>query len=204
VIVARLAFFASAVAVSASGVLATELVPKQVAVGNFGACIARMAPQQSKRLMETEPESKEERKLLQAIVNANSSCLTKFSSLSMKSDDIRGAIAENLILMDEPRMAKIAAIAPKPPVRAAADKDIQFLLGFAACIAQSDPQKSLALLRTEYRSVKEKQAIVALESLLVNCIPETVEYALNVPELRSHLAMATYALSEKNMSRETK
>lgn len=180
----------------------TLLVPSQVAIGGFGACIVRMAPQQSKKLMTLPRKSREEAKFLDTLLNANTPCLTKFASLTMRDSAIRGAIAQSLIIGDEARQSKLQSLPALSPVRAVPLAGEDFLTSFATCITKSEPAKSLALLKTEYRSPAENASVLALESALTGCIPTTVEYALNIPELRSHIAMAAYALSEPSTPQE--
>jgi hypothetical protein len=187
----------------ATGSLSAKSVSKQLVLDSVASCIVRMAPSKSAALMKLEANSEEETKFLQSLIDSQSSCFLKFSGFGMRNLHIRGAIAQHLLLQDKTRVARVEAMLPAKVRRALTKEKQDFLPSFAACIVQSDPPKSLALLRTIGRTPNEGEALSALEQILVNCIPENVEYSLNLPDLRSHIAKATYDLSEKNMPRET-
>ena len=101
----------SIVAVSSGAASAetAKLIPQAQALSEFGKCILGQAPEKSKALMATSLNTPQEYKLARQLVLANNGCVKKYASLSMQTGQIRGAIAETILVSDAGRMKQFAS-----------------------------------------------------------------------------------------------
>ena len=186
-----------AVAVPMSSALAesAKVVPLARALSEFGTCIVRQAPEKSKALMATGLETPQEYKLARQLAQANNGCVKKYASLSMQTGQIRGAIAETMLISDAVRMKHFVSTPLAAAVRPSIADGRAFVYSYAKCIAAADMPKSAALIQTAHGSPEERQSFLAYGDTLSACMPLKARYTVNIPDIRNHISVALYELT---------
>jgi hypothetical protein len=180
-----------------------KLVPQTQALSEFGTCILRQAPDKSKALMATRIDTPQEYKQARQLVLANNACVKKYASLSMQTGQIRGAIAEAILVSDAERMKQFISEPSSAAVRPDFAEGRAFVYSYAKCLAGADKSKSAALLQTAHGSPEERQAFVAFGEVTSACMPLKARYTVNVPDVRNHIAVALYEMTEATRMKET-
>ena len=173
-----------------------KMVPQAQALSEFGTCILSQAPDRSKALMATQVGTLQETKLARQLVQANNACVKKYASLSMQTGQIRGAIAEAILVSDAGRMKQFASAPLAAAVRPDFAEGRAFVYSYAKCLAAADMPKSAALIQTPHGSPAERQSFVAYGETVSNCMPLKARYRVNIPDVRNHIAVALYELAE--------
>jgi hypothetical protein len=189
----------SIVAVSSGAASAetAKLIPQAQALSEFGKCILGQAPEKSKALMATSLNTPQEYKLARQLVLANNGCVKKYASLSMQTGQIRGAIAETILVSDAGRMKQFASAPLAAAVRPEFAEGRAFVYSYAKCLAAADMPKSAALIQTLHGSPAEREAFVAYGETVSSCMPLSARYRVNVQDVRNHIAVALYAMTEQ-------
>lgn len=193
----------SIVAISSGAASAetAKLVPQAQALSEFGKCILAQAPEKSKALMATALDTPQEYKLARQLVMANNGCVKKYASLSMQTGQIRGAIAEAILVSDLGRMKQFASAPLAAAVRPEFAEGRAFVYSYAKCLAAADMQKSAVLIQTAHGSPEERQAFVAYGETVSSCMPLSARYRVNIPDVRNHIAVALYELNEQSKTK---
>jgi hypothetical protein len=186
-----------AVSSGAGAVETAKLIPQAQALSEFGKCILSQAPEKSKALMATGLDTPQEYKLARQLVLANNGCVKKYASLSMQTGQIRGAIAETILVSDAGRMKQIASAPLAAAVRPNFAEGRAFVYSYATCLAAADMPKSAALIQTPHGSPEERQSFVAYGETVSSCMPLSARYRVNIPDVRNHIAVALYAMTEQ-------
>ncbi len=180
-----------------TGRASAQLVEKRVVLAQFGACLAKSAPQMSMRLLMTEPGSKQEHETAGSLALGRDACLHDRAVLTMQSAAIRGAVAEAILRGDVGLLDRVSELPNAPADRVSVGLQIEpFMVAFGRCIARAAPAKSAAIIRTLQSSAGEKSAVLALGTVLSDCVATDVAYHLNIGDLRMHLAPALYLLAQ--------
>lgn len=182
---------------SAASAETAKLIPQAQALSEFGKCILAQAPEKSKALMATGLNTPQEYKLARQLVLANNGCIQKYASLSMQTGQIRGAIAETILVSDAGRMKQFASAPLAVAIRPDFAEGRAFVYSYAKCLAAADMPKSIALLQTPHGSPEERQSFVAYGETVSNCMPLGARYKVNIPDVRNHIADALYAMTEQ-------
>jgi hypothetical protein len=170
-----------------------DLVPQAQASGAFGACVVRQAPRMSRELLATAPGSREEARLAASLAQGRAECLRGLS-LGFSTGAFRGAVAEAMLHTTPGALAALAGRGSAPPVRPASADGRAFVIAYATCIAEAEPALAVALLGTERTSAAERAATIAFGTVLSACMPEDLEYRLDIADLRNHIAAHLYTL----------
>jgi hypothetical protein len=173
-------------------------VPLSEALSEFGTCILSQAPEKSKALMATGLDTPQEYKLARQLVQANIGCVKKYARLSMQTGQIRGAIAEAILVSDAGRMKQFASAPLVAAVRPDFAEGRAFVYNYAKCIATADTPKSAALIQTLHGTPAEREAFVAYGDTLSACMPLKARYTVNIPDVRNHIAVALYELTNQS------
>lgn len=192
-----LALFIAIIAASAASAQTAKLIPQAQALSEFGRCILGQAPEKSKALMATSLNTPQEYKLARQLVLANNGCIQKYASLSMQTGQIRGAIAETILVSDLGRMKQFASAPLTAAVRPDFAEGRAFVYSYAKCLAAADMPKSAALIQTAHGTPEERQSFVAYGETVSSCMPLKARYTVNIPDVRNHIAVALYELSEQ-------
>jgi hypothetical protein len=192
-----LTLFVATIAASAASAETAKLVPQAQALSEFGKCILGQAPEKSKALMATGLDTPQEYKLARQLVLANNGCVKKYASLSMQTGQIRGAIAETILVSDVGRMKQFASAPLAAAVRPEFAEGRAFVYSYAKCLAAADTPKSAALIQTPHGSPAERQAFVAYGETVSSCMPLSARYKVNIPDVRNHIAVVLYAMTEQ-------
>ncbi len=174
-----------------------KLIPQAQALSEFGKCILGQAPEKSKALMATVLNTPQEYKLARQLVLANNGCVKKYASLSMQTGQIRGAIAETILVSDAGRMKQFASAPLAAAVRPDFAEGRAFVYSYAKCLAAADMPKSAALIQTPHGTPAERQAFVDYGETVISCMPLSARYRVNIPDVRNHIAVALYAMTEQ-------
>lgn len=191
-----LALFIAIITWSAASAQTAKLIPQAQALSEFGKCILGQAPEKSKALMATGLNTPQEYKLARQLVLANNGCIQKYASLSMQTGQIRGAIAETILVSDLGRMKQFASAPLAAAIRPDFAEGRAFVYSYAKCLAAADMPKSIALLQTPHGSPEERQLFVAYGETVSSCMPLSARYRVNIPDVRNHIAVALYAIAE--------
>ena len=73
-----------------------------------------------------------------------------------------------------------------------------FVASYAACLADADPAKSVALLSTERQSRAEFDAVMAFGDTLNDCMPMEARYSIDRFDVRNHIAARLYQIAYAN------
>jgi len=176
-----------------------RVLNKQSVLNQYGACIVKLAPERARALMATAIETPRESELAGELVRSSSNCLRGRAVLSMRIGEIKGGIAEALLLANPSRLAEWRAAPVKPASRVAKAEGRAFVAFYAACLAQADRARAVALITTSHGSFQENEQIRLFGQTLNDCMPEEVAYRLNARDLRNHIAVALYAASSQDM-----
>jgi hypothetical protein len=189
----------SIVAVSSGAASAetAKLIPQAQALSEFGKCILGQAPEKSKALMATSLNTPQEYKLARQLVLANNGCVKKYASLSMQTGQIRGAIAETILVSDAGRMKQFASAPLAAAVRPDFAEGRAFVYSYAKCLAAADMPKSAALIQTPHGTPAEREAFLAYGETVSSCMPLSARYRVNIPDVRNHIAVALYAMTDQ-------
>ena len=192
-----LALFIAIITASAASAQTAKLIPQAQALSEFGKCILGQAPEKSKALMATVLDTPQEYKLARQLVLANNGCVKKYASLSMQTGQIRGAIAETILVSDAGRIKQLASAPLGAAVRPDFAEGRAFVYSYAKCLAAADMPKSVALLQTPHGSPEERQSFVAYGETVSSCMPLKARYRVNIQDVRNHIAVALYELTEQ-------
>ena len=189
----------SIVAVSSGAASAetAKLVPQAQALSEFGKCILGQAPEKSKALMATALDTPQEYKLARQLVLANNGCVKKYASLSMQTGQIRGAIAETILVSDAGRMKQFASAPLAAAVRPEFAEGRAFVYSYAKCLAAADMPKSAALIQTPHGTPAERQAFVAYRETVSSCMPLKARYTVNIPDVTDEDILGMIILGKK-------
>lgn len=171
-------------------------VPRAPVLADFGACIARQTSSVARALLETEVGSREEYRSAQRLFDANSGCYRDRESLSARIGEVRGIVAEALLEGDQAAMARLASRPALPAARVSAvAQGRAFVAAYAACLADAEPTRSLALLATPHHSQMEFDAFMAFGDTLNDCMPMTRAYRIDRFDVRNHIAAHLYGVA---------
>lgn len=174
----------------------TKFMSKHTVLDSFASCIAKQHPGAAREFMKTDPGSKEEDKAGLGLARRGSNCTGYRDYISMRSDQLRGSVAHALIAGDPLRSEKIMAM---PPIKAARIEKLEgsmFVAAFSQCVAAASPTAAFALVKTERASPSEREAVLFLGETMKACMPVGLAYPINIPELRNHVAISLYKMSE--------
>ena len=171
-------------------------VPAAPVVSDFGACAARRMPEQGRALLATPLDSREEQRAARRMAETRSNCVrARFNSISMRTGEFRGGVAEGLIEADPAALARLRAMPQRPPVRAEARQGRAFVAAYARCLADADPSRAAGLLDLAPSSSDERAAFVGFGALLEECMPLGLTYAIDTFDVRNHIALRLYELA---------
>ncbi|MGQ0659271.1 hypothetical protein [Sphingosinicella sp.] len=147
-------------------------------------------------LLATELGSEEELREARRLFDAGSACAPAREGLNVRVGDMRGAVAEAMLEADSAALARLSARPAAPAVRAAAGLDGRaFVAAYAACLAEAEPAKSVALLATPHGGLAEVDAFASYDDRLNDCMPEGVSYRIDRFDVRNHIAAHLYKLA---------
>jgi hypothetical protein len=169
---------------------------KQATLADFADCAIAQAPERTAALLATQPGTREEGLVLRKLVGMES-CTRGRSFVSARTGEMRGALAEAALKRDTAKLTALAARAANSPTRITerAAGTRPFVIAYGQCIAQAAPAKAVSLIGTPYGSDDEKRAFMAIGEPLKGCMPEGVAYAINIRDVRNHVADALYRMS---------
>jgi hypothetical protein len=171
-------------------------VPAAPVVSDFGACAARRLPDQGRALLATPLDSRAEQRAARRMAESRSACVAaRFNSISMRTGEFRGGVAEGLIEADPTAMARLRALPQQPPVRAEARQGRAFVAAYARCLADADPARAAGLLELVAASREERAAFLGFGALLEECMPIGLTYAVDTFDVRNHIALRLYELA---------
>ncbi len=196
-----LALFIAIITWSAASAQTAKLIPQAQALSEFGKCILGQAPEKPKALMATGLNTPQEYKLARQLVLANNGCIQKYASLSMQTGQIRGAIAETILVSDAGRMKQFASAPLAAAIRPDFAEGRAFVYSYAKCLAAADMPKSVALLQTPHGSPEERQSFVVYGETVSSCMPLKARYRVNIQDVRNHIAVALYELNEQSKTK---
>ena len=145
---------------------AQTLVPKQIELGDFGACLFKQAPRESTELLRSELASPEERTLAKRLAEDHVSCIHG-RGISGYSGAIRGAVAQAALLRDRTLLDALARRAAAPAMRPPRARGRQFLIAYAQCLIAAD---------------------LAYGNALTSCMPFGEQFHVDIPDLRNQVA----------------
>ena len=162
------------------------------AVHNFGACVVRYTPRGAERVLAMDYRTDAYREALRRLGLGHDRCVTPGGRLKSQGVLLAGAMAEALLeaevkeadlpkrLAFDPQRSRIEARGPTEAM--------------ALCTALHDPLGTAALFKTEPASRGEKEAVEALSPVLTDCLSKNVKLTVNMPALRSLLALAAWRI----------
>lgn len=176
--------------------LASAQVPRGPVLADVGACIVRQTGGAAQALMATEVGSREESWRARQVFTANPACIGDRSGLSARVGEVRGIVAEALLEGDAAARARLSARPSAAIVRVSGQLDGRaFVVAYAACLADSEPAKSVALLATPHHSQAEIDAFTAYGATLNDCMPEGATYRIDRFDVRNHIAARLYQVA---------
>lgn len=159
------------------------------APADFGRCASRQAPAAARALLATEVGSWEEYDRARQLLDAAPGCDRQGAGATVA--DVRGVVAE--AMLDAGQRARLAARPPIPVARVDAALDGRaFVATYAACLANAEPARSVALLATARRSQTERDAVAAYGGTLADCMPQGVTRRVDRADVRNHIAAYLY------------
>jgi hypothetical protein len=187
---------ALAAACSAAATQRSRSVPAAPVVSDFGACAARRMPDQGRALLATPLDSRAEQRAARRMAESRSACVAaRFNSISMRTGEFRGGVAEGLIEADPAALARLRARPQSPPVRAEARQGRAFVAAYARCLADADSARAAGLLELVPGSPEERAAFLGFGALLEECMPIGLTYAIDTFDVRNHIALRLYELA---------
>jgi len=187
-VVAMGSLISSAMAASA------DIIPSSLALSHFAECVVKNAPDKVDRAMQSEVGGREERQILASLASSKGGCVTETNSLQFRFYQLRGALAERLILDDPSKSKALDSRISHPAVKAQATSTSPNWSGFFHCVVEAEPQKSLALFKSENASDDEWNIVLSMQPTLAACMPSNMTYRGNGDFLRRGMAVAAYAL----------
>ena len=174
--------------------VAVAQVPRAPALADFGTCVARQHGAVARALLATEVGSRDEQRLASQLFHAaGRACYGGFGGFSARVGEVRGIAAEALLEADATAPARLSARPATAPVRVTGQLDGRaFVLAYAACLADAEPAKSVALLATPHRSQAELDAFMAYGETLNDCMQEGATYRVDRFDVRNHIAAHLY------------
>lgn len=182
------------VAVAAYAASAQQPVPRAPVIAEFGACVARQAPDRARELLRTGISTAEERKRAGGLAQSNYPCIRSRPGLSMRVGEIRGTVAEALLQADAAALERLRQMPAGASPRPAAARGRAFIHAFGTCVAQADPARAASIILTDVGSDAEVEAFRALGPVLDQCVPEGAPEQVGQFDLRNHIAAALYVL----------
>jgi|688.fasta_scaffold305042_2 hypothetical protein len=169
---------------------------KQASLADFADCVIDQAPKQSANLFATAPGSREEGAVIRKF-NGLNNCTRGRAFISARTGELRGALAEVALKRDPAKLAALSTRAAVPPVRII-ERTIgtrKFVVAYGQCLALAAPAEAVRLIGTDYGSDAEKSALLSIGEPLKACMPEGVAYAINIRDVRNHVADALYRMN---------
>ena len=169
---------------------------KQASLADFADCVIDQAPRQSTNLLATAPGSREEGAVIRKF-NSLNNCMRGRAFISARTGEVRGALAEVTLKPDPAKLAALSTRAAVPPVRII-ERMIgtrKFVIAYGQCLALAAPAEAVRLIGTDYGSDAEKSALLSIGEPLKACMPEGVAYAINIRDVRNHVADALYRMN---------
>jgi hypothetical protein len=171
----------------------------------FARCIIRRDPEGAARLMETTPESDEQRDAVAALIGPHDSCLYA-RSMRVSVVLFRGAAAERFLRLQDPPVTVLPSPAQLEDYAAFSsrlaavdsdgldDDDRANIVGrwLARCIAHERPDVIRAVLATRSMSEEEQEALNAAELVFSACLMEGQTLNVHQLTIRGLLAEALY------------
>lgn len=171
---------------------AQALVPKDVVLRQFGACLLKQAPDRAHRLLASELGSAAEKALLDEILSARGDGCIDRPVLSMGYGQIRGAMAQAAFEREPAKLTAAIALPARPVARPEAAEGRAFVINYAQCLVAAKPADAVALIRSEIGSRAESGAFFGFGDTLKDCMPIGAEYHVNISDVRSHVAAVLY------------
>lgn len=171
---------------------AQALVPKDVVLRRFGACLLKQAPDRAHRLLTSELGSAVEKALLDEILSARGEGCIDRAVLSMGYGQIRGAMAQAAFEREPAKLAAAEALTARAVARPEAAEGRAFVINYAQCLVAAKPAAAVTLIRSDIASKAESAAFFGFDDTLKDCMPIGVEYRVNISDVRSHVAAVLY------------
>jgi hypothetical protein len=181
--------------VAATPASAQRTVPVQSLIAEFGDCVVAQHPGRAREALRTEAGSDDERDAMRSLLRAEG-CLHRpvqtFQFLAL-----RAAVAEAVVKRDDARLASIRGLSESTPARVPDLLDgREFVAAYAFCITIASPQRTVDLIRTVPGSPDERAAMTAFGAILMDCMPHGARYRMNITDLRNHMALDLFRMSE--------
>lgn len=168
-----------------------QLMPKAQQLGDFGGCLVRQGPKLAEKVARAPFDTPQERDAVLTLTRAHNSCV-KGAVLSGRVGAIRGAVAQALLARQPALLDTLAAGADAPARRPAPATGRALVIAYATCLIDAAPARTAALLRTPVASAEERPTLLAYGETLKQCTPDGIEYRVDLPDLRNHLASIAY------------
>jgi hypothetical protein len=169
-----------------------RLVDKQVVLQEFAQCVFEQAPQRSRAFLATPIETAEEESAAQTLFTGQFPCIKERPHLSMQTGAARGALAEAVLKSDQALSRQLAALQPVDTARPTETDGRKFVYAYAQCLTAKAPAQARELIGTEPASTAERQAMMAFDQALSDCMPTGLSYQINIRDVRNHVATALY------------
>ncbi len=187
-LMAAAAFAAPAMA----GAAEPALVPKQQVVSEFAACVLKQQPERVRALLASRQGSDEERSVAKRLMEGTASCTRGRAFITMRTGEARGALAEAALKADAALSRNASGLAAQDVPRPTETAGRPFVIAYGQCLAARSPSQARALISTEYDSTAERDAMMAFDAALKDCMPTGLAYQINIRDVRNHVASALY------------
>ncbi|MES2443680.1 MAG: hypothetical protein V4574_12685 [Pseudomonadota bacterium] len=168
---------------------------------DFGACVARDYDKAGE-LLSVVPGTSRENDVILDLVRKGCPSINEFT---LEPDLLRGIVAEALFKQDfgslgasARRPAAAVFVVPEADRLNGLPRNAQHKVGviaYAACVVETAPQQTMAVLRSQPGSSGEGAALAALGPTLGPCLPDGMTVEFTRPRLRGALAEAAYRMA---------
>jgi hypothetical protein len=161
------------------------------AMHNFGACVVRMTPAGAEEVLAMDFRTDEYREKLSRLAKGHDRCTRPRTELRFNGVLFAGAMAE--ALLEEPGRRVLTRLSAAEDLAApvAARSPLEAM---ALCGVITRPAAVGRLLESDVASDKEAEAIEALSPTLSACLTGADKAELNVPAVRSIVALAAWRI----------
>ena len=161
---------------------------------NYAACVADRTREGAIELLALDYRSPEYAKKVNRLAHGTSGYCAPGRDYRFSAMLFTGGLAERLMVekLDAARFANLAAYdAAKAPLEARNPTELT-----AICVVRAEPTKTWAIFQTEPTSRGELDALQAIGSTLMGCVPSGTKMAFNKQGVRAMLALAAYRMTQ--------
>ncbi|TPG12671.1 hypothetical protein [Sphingomonas oligophenolica] len=161
---------------------------KTVAIDRIADCLIKHASKDATKFLQTPLLSGDEQVKGRHLLSAHASCFGRAFLFATPVPVLRGALAERRLASTSGALDSFARRTPAQFGRVPSIDGRPFLVGYAGCLAVTQPGWTSAFLRAPRESATERRQFMQFGDSLKACMPVDATYHVDIPALRDEMA----------------